>query len=283
MSTSSVSASAAMPAAAVGAIEIHRCAFYLMGVKNACVLFYGLRKDRSSPEVSDASLRDVRAMTAPASSEDDLCCICLVGYGEERGRYCLPCGHHIHATCMLDYCLRSHQSRCPICRRSHREEGEDSDDGVSTESPSFEDEEDVNSDSNDSLPDDEGEDELPFWLRLRWDRYASPRRMKMQKRVARRLLQRACSARAPAVLKRCLDKHRSLYAEVVRSRALLATFAGKKSKLSIGETLRHHRVLKGSVVKARCKHERHLAEVLKRCQSSSTVRDYFALYPLQGF
>lgn len=219
-------------------------------------------------------------MTTPASSEDDLCCICLAGYSEERGRYYLPCGHHIHATCMLDYCLRSHQRRCPICRRSQREEGEDSDDGASTESPSFEDEEDANSASDDSLPDDEGEDEFPFWLRLRWDRYASPRRMKMQKRVARRLLQRACSARAPAVLKRCLDKHRSLYAEVVQRRALLATFAAKKSKLSARDVVQQTSRLRQGVAKAKQKHEHNLAVVLKRCQRSSTVRHYFALYPL---
>lgn len=218
-------------------------------------------------------------MTARASSEDDLCCICLANYSEPQGRYYLPCGHHIHATCMLDYCLRSHQCRCPICRRSQREEHDD-DDSATTESPSFEDEDGASSDSEASLSDDEGEDELPFWLRLRWDRLASPRRMKTQKRVVRRLLQRACSARAPAVLKRCLEKHRSLYAAVGRSRALLTTFAGKKSKLSARDVVQQISRLRQGIAKAKQKHERHLAVVLKRCQRSSTVRDYFALYPL---
>lgn len=219
-------------------------------------------------------------MTAPAPSEDDLCCICLAGYSEERGRYYLPCGHHIHATCMLDYCLRSHQRRCPICRRSQREEDDDGDDSASTESPAFEDEEGAMSDSDDSLPDDEGEDELPFWLRLRWDRHASPRRMRAQKAVVRRILQRARSTRAPAVLKRCLEQHRSLYAQVVQSRTLLDTFAGKKSKLSARDVVQQTSRLRQGVAKAKQKHEHNLAVVLKRCQRSSTARDYFALHPL---
>lgn len=101
----------------------------------------------------------------------------------------------------------------------------------------------------------------------------------MQKAVVRKLLRRAKSNRAPKTLKLCLEKHLSLRDDVERQREALKKLKSRKTK-SVEEALGLHQLLAQKVARASRTYEAHFRKVLRRCQASKTVRDYFAIHPL---
>ena len=211
---------------------------------------------------------------------EDSCCICLGSYDPTGSdRFTLSCGHHIHSSCMLRYCLGTASRRCPLCRRSPRPWNESPDEMPISDQDIEEIEE--SSDEDASGSDDEGDSDQPQWLQLRWCSQTSPRYMRIQKGVVAALLRRAKSARAPAVLKRCLDRHRALLEEVVKRRREFKQSASKMSRVTVQQAVELHRRLSSELKKATRTYQRHHGMVLKKCQSSSTIRDYLCLYPLQ--
>lgn len=223
---------------------------------------------------------------------EESCCICLGSYdlvGSDR--FVLSCGHHIHSSCMLRYCLGTSSRRCPLCRRSPRPWGESSAEtsapGPDTEALEYGPLEETDNETEGEIEgetegsDDGSESDQPQWLRLTWCAQASSQSMRIQKGVVALLLRRAKSARAPAVLKRCLQRHRALKGEVVKRRRELKQSASSTTRSSIQRAVELHRRLSSEVKKAIRTYQRHHELVLKRCQASSTIRDYFCLYPLQ--
>lgn len=208
------------------------------------------------------------------------CCICLSALGEDDVCH-LRCSHRFHSSCLMSYFFRGRQRTCPLCRRSVEAEEETSDDGASDRDEIDEIDEIDDLDESSSLSPDE--EELPQWLALSWRDAATRRQMLLQKRVAKELLRRAAAARAPAVLKRCLERHRALQREArlvsERTRRMLS----QRRRVSVREALNLHRKQRGLQRRSSERCQRHLKEVLQRCQRSVAARAYFCSFPLKEF
>jgi hypothetical protein len=127
------------------------------------------------------------------------------------------------------------------------------------------------------------EEELPQWLALSWRDAATRRQMLFQKRVAKELLRRAAAARAPAVLKRCLERHRAMQREArlvaERTRSMLS----QRRRVSVREAVDLYRKQRSLQRRSSKRCQRHLKEVLQRCQRSVAARAYFFSFPLKEF
>ena len=200
--------------------------------------------------------------------ETSECCICLTSLGEDDICH-LRCSHRFHSSCLLTYCFGG-QRRCPLCRCSlERDDG-------SVVSPS--DFEDDSEEADESQSEDE---EAPQWMSLRWRSDATNRQAQLQKNVAKELLRRGAAARAPAPLKRCLKRHMLLRKEAKVSEQKLKQFFSKKMRVSVDEAMATLKRQTVSLEKIARRYENHFKVVLKTCQQSKSVRQYFLAFPLK--
>lgn len=209
-----------------------------------------------------------------SQDDEDICCICQSEYrATNQERFTLSCGHHIHASCMLRYCLRTSDERCPICRQApQRSLRRTEPSGGVIEIPDTDSDTETTYDSSSSL------DAEPQWLSVPCT-VRDAEETRLQKAIVKKLLRRAKSNRAPKTLKLCLEKHLSLRNDVVRQREALKQLKSRKTK-SVEEALGLHQLIAQRVTRASKTYESHFREVLRRCQASKTVRDYFTIHPL---
>lgn len=199
------------------------------------------------------------------------CCICLNEYDAQESPFELSCGHRLHSSCMLRFCLsRAEEPRCPYCRAPVRlgRQGDDEDD-FPTEDESAEES------SAASLG------ELPQWQQLSWGRHP-PRghALRVRREVVRRMLQRARNKHAPAVLKRCADEHRRLAGALLSAKKDEAKYKGGRAGKTVKETLARLRDKRSATLRAEQRLGAHLKRVLNRCQGSHAVVEYLRAHPL---